>query len=117
MTSLKRVGRALLCAALVIGWEGIAAASVATATAPTPTRQAVTAMMLGMPLQFEANQGQVDAQVKFLAGGSGYTLFLTPTESVLVLRSGIQRRRELMSRGTMGWRRPSPLVSNRPSSG
>ncbi|CUS31324.1 DUF7948 domain-containing protein [Candidatus Nitrospira nitrificans] len=85
MTLLKMIGRALTCAALVIAWEGIAAASVATPTAPTPTRQAVTTTMLGMPLQFEVNQGQVDAQVKFLARGSGYTLFLTPTESVLVL--------------------------------
>jgi hypothetical protein len=41
--------------------------------------------MLSMPLQFEANQGQVDDQVKFLARGKGYTLFLTPTESVMVL--------------------------------
>jgi len=41
--------------------------------------------MLGMPLQFEANQGQVDDQVKFLARGRGYTVFLTPTESVMVL--------------------------------
>jgi hypothetical protein len=85
MTLLKRIGRALLCGALVIAWEGIAAASVTIPTAPTPARQAVTATMLGMPLQFEINQGQVDAQVKFLARGKGYTLFLTPTESVMVL--------------------------------
>ena len=85
MTLLKRIGRALLCAALVIAWEGIAAASVATPTASTPTKQTVTATMLGMPLQFEANHGQVDEQVKFLARGKGYTLFLTPTESVMVL--------------------------------
>jgi hypothetical protein len=42
--------------------------------------------MMGMPLQFEANHGQADAQVKFLARGKGYTLFLTPTESVMVLQ-------------------------------
>jgi hypothetical protein len=42
--------------------------------------------MMGMPLQFEANHGQVDAQVKFMARGKGYTLFLTPTESVMVLQ-------------------------------
>jgi hypothetical protein len=38
-----------------------------------------------LPLSFEANQGQTDAQVKFLARGQGYTLFLTPTETVLSL--------------------------------
>jgi plastocyanin len=41
-----------------------------------------------VPLHFEANQGQTDDQVKFLARGSGYGLFLTSTESVLVLRKG-----------------------------
>jgi photosystem II stability/assembly factor-like uncharacterized protein len=39
-----------------------------------------------LPLHFEVNQGQADSQVKFLARGSGYTLFLTPTEVVLALR-------------------------------
>jgi hypothetical protein len=39
-----------------------------------------------LPLHFEANQGQTDGQVKFLSRGSGYTLFLTPTEAVLTLR-------------------------------
>jgi hypothetical protein len=38
-----------------------------------------------LPLTFEINQGQTDAQVKFLSRGSGYALFLTPTETVLVL--------------------------------
>jgi hypothetical protein len=38
-----------------------------------------------MPMTFEPNQGQADAAVKFLARGRGYGLFLTPTETVLVL--------------------------------
>jgi len=38
------------------------------------------------PLYFEPNHGQFDAGVKFLARGSGYTLFLTSTEAVLVLQ-------------------------------
>jgi len=40
-----------------------------------------------LPLSFEANHGQTDAQVKYLARGRGYTLFLTGTEAVLVLRN------------------------------
>src|SRR4051794_27169387 len=40
-----------------------------------------------LPLSFEANQGQADAQAAYLARGDGYALFLTPTESVLALRS------------------------------
>ena len=38
-----------------------------------------------LPLSFEANAGQTDKQVKFLARGQGYNLFLTPTEAVLAL--------------------------------
>src|SRR6266852_1995864 len=36
-----------------------------------------------LPLSFEANQGQTNSQVQFLARGGGYTLFLTSTEAVL----------------------------------
>jgi hypothetical protein len=39
------------------------------------------------PLSFEANQGQADERVKFLARGSGYKLFLTNREAVLTLRT------------------------------
>ena len=56
------------------------------AVPPATTVQRMTATMIGMPLQFEANHGQVDAHVKFLARGYGYTLFLTPMESVMVLK-------------------------------
>jgi hypothetical protein len=36
-----------------------------------------------LPLRFEVNRGQTDAQVQFLARGSGSTLFLTAGEAVL----------------------------------
>jgi len=39
-----------------------------------------------LPLTFEANQGQTDAQVKFLSRGNGYTAFLTAGGIVLSLR-------------------------------
>src|SRR5258708_26813823 len=38
-----------------------------------------------LPLQFEANEGQTDRQVRFLARGAGYSLYLTNGEAVLVL--------------------------------
>ena len=63
-----------------------ATAAVSPGPQSPTTSQRVTATMMGMPLQFEANHGQVDALVKFLSRGSGYTLFLTPTESVMVLQ-------------------------------
>ena len=66
--------------------DQLAAAAVPPGPPSPTTSQRVTATMMGMPLQFEANHGQVDAQVKFLSRGKGYTLFLTQTESVMVLR-------------------------------
>src|SRR5438874_831961 len=38
-----------------------------------------------LPMAFETNTGQTDERVKFMARGAGYSLFLTPTESVFVL--------------------------------
>ena len=62
------------------GWAGSPA---------LPENNSITAKVRSykLPLSFEANQGQVDAQVKYLARGQGYTLFLTPTATVLGLRS------------------------------
>lgn len=40
-----------------------------------------------LPLAFEKNQGQTDGQVKYLARGAGYALFLTGDEAVLSLRA------------------------------
>ena len=39
-----------------------------------------------LPLIFEQNQGQTDGQVKFLARGNGYGLFLTKNAAVLTLQ-------------------------------
>src|SRR5437762_2572310 len=38
-----------------------------------------------LPLHFEANQGQTHQDVRFLARGAGYSLYLTAGEAVLVL--------------------------------
>ncbi|MGB8510500.1 MAG: hypothetical protein WCD76_19155, partial [Pyrinomonadaceae bacterium] len=40
-----------------------------------------------IPLSFEANRGQTDEEVNFIARGGGYALFLKPTEAVFALRS------------------------------
>lgn len=44
-----------------------------------------------LPLRFEANQGQTDKVVHFVARGSGYTLFLTSAELVLALSTSSDR--------------------------
>jgi Beta-propeller repeat len=78
---------------------------------PSPTTsQQVTATMMRMPLQFEANQGQVDAQVKFLARGKGYTLFLTPTESVMVL----QQRETAIAKDPLAMTKPTAVPQPAP---
>ncbi len=40
-----------------------------------------------LPMSFEPNLGQSDPQVRFLSRGQGYTLFITPSEAVLSMRS------------------------------
>ncbi len=41
-----------------------------------------------LPLSFEANKGQTDSRVNFLARGAGYSAFLTPNSAVLSLKQG-----------------------------
>jgi hypothetical protein len=47
-----------------------------------------------LPLVFEKNEGQTDRQVKFLARGDGYGLFLTPNEAVLKLQSSRNKSKQ-----------------------
>ena len=50
------------------------------------TRPQLVASYYKLPLSFEANKGQTDARVHFLARGGGYTIFLAGDEAVLTLR-------------------------------
>ena len=66
----------------------------------------VEAGYAALPLAFEENQGQTDDRVKYLARGSGYTLFLTADEAVFSLRArsrqsgnGDSGERQLFSKG------------------
>src|SRR5438046_7000391 len=77
----------ILLSLLVIAALGLIPAlpgSVANADDITPS--AVSEAYGKLPLSFEINEGQTDAQVKFLSRGPGYDLFLTPTEAVFNLR-------------------------------
>ncbi len=57
-----------------------------------PAEARVRAASAKRPLSFEKNVGQVKGpegqEVKFVSRGSAYTLFLTSTKAVLVLRQG-----------------------------
>lgn len=76
------------CSYLPIKWSQEPAQKASASTSASQKAQAnIISQTYGkLPMSFEANQGQSDKQVKFLARGSGYTLFLTDTEAVLALR-------------------------------
>ncbi len=75
----------LLLAGLALFAAVAGRTALSRAQAPDPEQQA-RAAYARLPLRFEKNQGQTDAQVQFLSRGSGYTLWLTCTEAVLGLR-------------------------------
>ncbi len=70
--------------ALFLGSHNRAAKTVAAEPAG---RARLRASYAALPLAFEQNQGQTDSEVKYMARGDGYTLFLTPNEAVFSLRS------------------------------
>src|SRR5262245_45391592 len=51
-----------------------------------PARGEAVAVRPPRRLAFEANRGQVDERVRFLARGAGYTIFLAADEAILALR-------------------------------
>jgi hypothetical protein len=66
----------------------ILSVDLADASPPVaPERTRIEALYQNLPLAFEPNRGQTDRSVRFLSRGTGYTLFLTSTEAVLVLRA------------------------------
>ena len=80
-------------AVAVIGGMGTAGAGAASpsvaAPAPAPatpiSATAASSAFDQLPLRFEANKGQSDGQVQFMARSGGAILFLTKTEAVLSL--------------------------------
>jgi len=76
------------------GKHGSVSATASTAssssllrTVTTAERSRIHASYAALPLAFEQNQGQTDPQVKFLARGNGYTLFLTANDAVFSLHA------------------------------
>jgi len=62
------------------------ASGPASAGQRSAAHEALPSKSLSLPLFFEPNQGQTAPQVKFLARGAGYGLFLTADEAVLDLQ-------------------------------
>ena len=65
---------------------------------------------LSLPLFFEANRGQSDSRVQFLARGSGYTLFLTPTETVFAEGKTSLAASAFPSQSSKAWKDVHPAI-------
>jgi len=76
-----------------------------------PDHQTVLAKFGRLPLLFEPNRGQTDLEVKFVARGGGYGLFLTPREAVLSL--GSSRTRSSVVRMKLSGANANPHVEGR----
>jgi hypothetical protein len=81
------------CLALLLLVVFPACLSGQTHTGLTPTlhKEVVLSDYGKLPLSFEANNGQTDAQVKFVSKGHGYSLFLTSNEAVIELTKAAAR--------------------------
>jgi len=74
----------------------------------TAAREARVSETYGkLPLHFEANQGQTHQDVRFLARGAGYSLFLTPTEAALTLTKQVSPARKPAAHGKSEPRGPA----------
>jgi hypothetical protein len=82
------------------------AANVTDVTSSTPPQIGATGAYGKLPLQFEANRGQTDPRVKFLARTGSQMLFLTQTEAVWV-----QTKRDSSSRKSGAVAQPKLLAS------
>ena len=118
-TFKSRILPLLVGVTLLLVMAGSAAGQAKDATSPGISRSGasaqaqVTAASVSWPLRFEENVGQVhgaDArQVRFVSRGNAYTLFLTSTEAVLVLRHGAGHGK--------GARKAAPVVARMRLSG
>jgi hypothetical protein len=70
-----------------VGAASAASFGSQSGTVTAASRGRIQASYAALPLAFEQNQGQTDAQVKYLARGNGYTLFLTANDAVFSLHS------------------------------
>ena len=77
---------AVLATAGIVFYFGTAVRAAQARRPQPPVDKKLASKPLSLPMFFEPNQGQTAPQVKFLARGSGYGLFLTAQEAVLQLQ-------------------------------
>src|SRR5207237_1436244 len=91
---------------------GTVPASVTPAKSDAASRVKLSETYGKLPLRVEANQGQTDEQVKFLARGRRYTLFLASSEAVLVFTRSEESGRAIRTvlRMTLVGANPEPRL-------
>ena len=89
MTAVWTAAIAIVALAAIAGSSHVRAHRVAGTTTHTqataPQRSRVRANLDALPLAFEANHGQTDPQVKYIARSTGYQLLLTSSKAILAL--------------------------------
>ncbi len=109
-SELKRRSRTALAATAALAAAALLAAPRAVRAEPgappvSGARARAAAAFGRLPLAFEANRGQTDGGVAFLARGADSTLFLTDREAVLELADPAPAERPAADRGTPRARR------------
>ena len=106
---------AIVGVAAIAGSSHLRAHRARTQRAEIPASAAqngrVRADLDALPLAFEANQGQTDPQVKYMARGKGYKLFLTSSKAIMSL-PGSKRQSEVFDM-MLNKRRGAAAVSAR----
>jgi hypothetical protein len=87
MSTLSRIGVFVFFAVV------IAAANSKTSPDSTGGTSQAQAEYIRLPLAFEANEGQLDREARFLARGEGYAVFLTRNEAVLTMQGAEKLKR------------------------
>jgi hypothetical protein len=91
----------------------ILASALVLAAGGAPTHPQIVSNYGKLPLSFEPNHGQTDGQVKFIARGAGYTLFLTPTEAVFSLQQNHAREvPQQLTDAVLNAPKPEPQTSS-----
>ena len=105
----------VLALACLIGWRQLSQStspSLSSAKTTVPEHVQLNQVYGSLPLSFEANRGQAEKNVRFLSRGNGYTLFLTPAETVLTLRQPSGRTsNDAVLRMRLVGANPSPISS------
>jgi hypothetical protein len=104
------IGSLLAAFSFIIPTIPIAAKTITPHQPDAATKSKALAVYNQLPLSFEANRGQVEGQVDFLARGRGYNLFLTPTEAVLSLHPMASKRAIAKPRLNP---KPQPIIGDR----